>query len=164
MVIFDQLPKLPMKLLPIKKHLYENEQFTNDPDCQDSIYVTVDFFKKVGYEPPWVSYYAEEDDRLVGAGAFKGKPTNGKVEIAYMVFPQCRQQGFGNNLVKALIQLALKTDPLITVTAKTLAEENFSTRILKKNNFNLLGTVMDEEGGEVWEWGLTLPSPLERVN
>ena len=163
MVIFDQPPKLPMKLLPIKEHLYENEQFMADPDCQDTIYVTIDFFKKIGYEPPWISYYAEDDGRFVGAGAFKGKPQNGKIEIAYMVFPHSRQQGFGNSIVKALIQLALKTDPSIIVTAKTLAEENFSARILKKNNFNLLGTVMDEEDGEVWEWGLTLPSPKERV-
>jgi hypothetical protein len=31
-------------------------------------------------------------------------------------------------------------------------EENFSTKILRKNNFTLIGTVIDPEDGEVWEW------------
>jgi len=33
-----------------------------------------------------------------------------------------------------------------------LAEENFSTSILRKNNFLLMGVVNDPEDGDVWEW------------
>ncbi len=141
-----------MKLIPIKEHLHENDDFVNDPDCKDTIRLTMDYYKKVGFEPPWIGYYASNDGKLVGAAGFKGKPKNAKVEIAYGTFPQWRQQGIGTKICGKLVTLAMKTDPSITVLARTLPEENHSTKILRKNNFELLGTVMDEEDGAVWEW------------
>jgi hypothetical protein len=33
--------------------------------------MTIDFFKRVGYKEPWISYYAMENGGLVGCGAFK---------------------------------------------------------------------------------------------
>jgi len=141
-----------MKLLPVKEHLDQNTEFTNNTDCMESIGMCIDFYKKVGFNPPWICYYVQLDGELVGGAAFKGKPMDGKVEIAYVTFPQYQQKGIGTQMAHTLIQLALKTDPVITITACTLAEENFSTRILRKNNFKLLGTIMDEEDGELWEW------------
>ena len=44
-----------MELLPIQPTLSENKRFTDHPDCQDSIYMTLDFYKRVGFEPPWIS-------------------------------------------------------------------------------------------------------------
>jgi RimJ/RimL family protein N-acetyltransferase len=141
-----------MELLPIKEHLHENKEFIDNPDCQDSLYMCIDFYKKVGFNPPWICYYVQLEGALVAAAAFKGKPVNGKVEIAYGTFPPYQQQGIGARIAHALVQLSLKTDQSVTITARTLAEENYSTRILRKNNFQLLGTVTDEEDGEVWEW------------
>jgi RimJ/RimL family protein N-acetyltransferase len=141
-----------MKLLPIKEHLHENHEFAVNPDTSDSLGACVDFYRKIGYHPPWICYYAEKDGNLVGGAAIKGKPVNGRVEIAYVTFPQYQQQGIGTLLANVMVQLSLETDPAVFVTARTLAEENFSTRILRKNNFKLLGTIIDEEDGEVWEW------------
>jgi ribosomal-protein-alanine N-acetyltransferase len=141
-----------MKLIPVKEHLHENEKFTDNPDCQDSIYMCVDFYKKVGFNPPWICYYVQLNGSLVAAAAFKGKPVNGKVEIAYGTFPLYRQIGIGTRVAHALVQLSLKTNPSVRIMARTLPEENYSARILRKNNFNLLGTVTDDEDGEVWEW------------
>ena len=141
-----------MILLPIKEHLKENQEFTSNPDCQESIYMSIDFFKRIGYNPPWISYYVEQDGKLVGAAAFKGKPVNNKVEIAYGTFPAFQNQGIGTKIAGALVQLSLKTDPSVIITARTLMEENYSARILRKNNFKLLGIIMDDEDGEVWEW------------
>ena len=141
-----------MQLIPIKEHLHENFQFTDDPDCQDSIYMSVDFFKKIGYNPPWIGYYAQVSGQLVGCAAFKGKPVNGRVEIAYGVFPHHKQKGIGTEIAAELVQLALETDPSLVITACTLPEENYSTRILRKNNFKRAGTSTDDEVGEVWEW------------
>lgn len=93
-----------MKLLPVKEHLHENEIFTDNPDCKDTIFLTVDFFGKIGYN----RYYVSIDEQLVGSGAFKGKPENRKVEIAYMVFPQHRNKGFGSRIANALVQLAFQ--------------------------------------------------------
>ncbi|WP_426671765.1 GNAT family N-acetyltransferase [Mucilaginibacter sp. McL0603] len=141
-----------MDLLPIKEHLHENEEFAANPDCQDSLYVCIDFYKRVGFNPPWICYYVQIDNQLVAAGAFKGKPVNNKVEIAYGTFPQHQKKGIGTQIANKLVQLSLKTDPSVRITAQTLKEENYSVRILRKNNFELIGTAMDEDEGEVWEW------------
>lgn len=141
-----------MELLPIKKTEAENIAFIEHPDCRESIYMSMEFYNKIGFEPPWIGYYAQVQGRLVGAAAFKGKPRDGKVEIAYGTFPQYQQQGIGAEMCRQLVLLSLKTDSSIRITARTLPEENYSTKILKKNGFELLGTIWDEEDGNVWEW------------
>ena len=143
-----------MELILIKETREENEIFINDPLCLESVSMTIEFYKKVGFVPPWIGYYAKQNGDLVGCAAFKGKPVNGTVEIAYGTFEQYRKQGMGTAICKQLVDLSLKTDPLVKITARTLPEENFSTRILKKNNFIFSGTVHDPEDGEVWEWVL----------
>jgi ribosomal-protein-alanine N-acetyltransferase len=109
------------------------------------------FTKRLALIPPGC-YYVQLNGSLVAAAAFKGKPVNGKVEIAYGTFPLYRQIGIGTRVAHALVQLSLKTNPSVRIMARTLPEENYSARILRKNNFNLLGTVTDDEDGEVWEW------------
>ena len=141
-----------MKLIPIKATLEENADFVAEPLCQDSIYMTIDFYKRVGFNPPWISYYVTLGDQLVGAAAFKGKPVNRIVEIAYGTFEKYRNRGIGTSICRQLVNLSLQTDPTITITARTLPEENFSTKLLKKNDFVFSGTVIDPEDGEVWEW------------
>jgi len=141
-----------MELIPIKQHLTENKVFTDNPACQESIYMSVNFYKKIGFNPPWICYYVQQDNQLVGCAAFKGKPVNGRIEIAYGVFPDYQQKGIGAQIAAILVKTALQTDPLVTITARTLPAENYSTRILRKNNFKLLGMVTDEEDGDVWEW------------
>jgi [ribosomal protein S5]-alanine N-acetyltransferase len=141
-----------MKLIPIKESLQDNQEFVNHPDCQDTIYMSVAFFKSIGYHFPWIGYYASVEDQLVGTCAFKGRPLFGKVEIAYSVFPKYRQRGLGTEICRQLVQLSLQTDSSVLITARTEREENFSTRILRKNGFHHLGTVVDIDDGEVWEW------------
>jgi len=141
-----------MQLIPIKQHLEENPEFAAHPDCRESIFMCVDFYKKVGFNPPWICYYVQLDDNLVAAAAFKGQPVNNKVEIAYGTFPQYQKQGIGSQIAQMLVQISLQTDPSIRITAQTLKEENYSVRILRKNNFKLIGTAIDEDEGEVWEW------------
>jgi len=141
-----------MELVPIKELLEENGAFVENPLCQGSIYMTIDFYKRVGYNPPWISYYVKIENELVGAAAFKGKPVNGIVEIAYGTFEKYRNRGIGRSICRQLVNLSLKTDPSVTITARTLPEENFSTKLLKKNDFVFSGTVIDPEDGEVWEW------------
>ncbi len=73
-------------------------------------------------------------------------------EFAYGTFEEYRKRGIGTAICKLLVDVSLKKDPSIKITARTISEENFSTRVLQNNNFRLLGTVMDPEDGEVWEW------------
>lgn len=141
-----------IQLLPIQQTLEANTAFANNPDCKDTLKMTIDFFNRIGYNPPWVGYYASINGTFVGSAAYKGKPVNNKVEIAYGTMPQHQQKGIGTAICKALVDLALQTDPGVIITARTLPETSYSTKILEKNHFKLLGTVIDPEDGEVWEW------------
>ena len=141
-----------IELIPILPSIEENSAFAYNPDCADTLQMSIDFYKVVGYSPPWICYYAHVDDLLVGGAAFKGKPVDNKVEIAYGTLPQYRNKGIGSEICRHLVLLSQTTDPSVIITARTLPEENYSTKILKKNNFNLLGEVWDKEDGNVWEW------------
>jgi RimJ/RimL family protein N-acetyltransferase len=141
-----------LELVPILEFAEQNIVFTSNPLCKDSIYMSIDFYKRVGFNPPWICYYATENNELVGCAAFKGKPVNGTVEIAYGTFEKCSNKGVGTRICNTLVNLSLKTDPTIRITARTLPENNYSTRILLKNKFQFLGNVIDPEDGDVWEW------------
>jgi ribosomal-protein-alanine N-acetyltransferase len=141
-----------MHLLPIKQRLEDNKQFTTDSLVRLTVEMTIDFYKKVGFVEPWIGYYVELDGDLVGSAGFKGPPVNGIVELAYGTDEKYRNMGIGTKICKLLVDLSLKTDPLIKITAKTFSKYNYSTRILQKNKFICIGTVNDPEDGEVWEW------------
>ena len=141
-----------MTLLPIKETLSENETFANNPLCKETLGMCIEFYKRVGFNPPWICYYVEENDELVGSAAFKGRPINNTVEISYGTMENHRQKGVGTRICKQLVGLSLAADPSVRIRARTLPEKNYSTRILEKNNFVLLGFVTDPEDGEVWEW------------
>ncbi|HUS03365.1 MAG TPA: GNAT family N-acetyltransferase [Chitinophagaceae bacterium] len=142
-----------MKFLPVEFEEELNKAFFNNPACIDFLSVYPDFYKKVGFEKPWIGYFvADENDEIVACGGFKGKPKNGKVEIAYGTFPQHEGKGVATEVCKQLVLMALNTDKNIIITARTLPEDNASTRILKKNGFSFIGTIWDEDDGNVWEW------------
>jgi len=141
-----------MELLAITEKIEDNKKFDDNPDSQYHLYMTNDFYKKIGYNPPWISYFAKTGGQLVGFGLFKGPPINCAIEIAYATFKTFRRKGIGTKLCSMLVELSLATDSMVIITARTLPKTNYSTRILEKNNFELLGTVMDKDDGEVWEW------------
>ena len=139
-----------MELIPIKEKIGENVMFTSNPLGQETLPFSVDYYKVVGFSPPWICYYASQHGELVGSSAFKGRPINGTVEITYNTFDNFRRQGIGAIICEKLVELSLKTDPNVRITARTLPEHNYSTRILEKNNFTCLGVVEDPDDGLVW--------------
>jgi len=141
-----------MNFLSIKTTLEENAVFANDPLCKESLDLCIEFYKRVGFNPPWICYYVEENGEIIGNAAFKGRPINNTVEIAYGTMEAHRQKGVGTKICKRLVEISLATDPSVRITARTLPENNYSTKILQKNNFILLGMVDDPEDGDVWEW------------
>ncbi len=141
-----------MEFFPISLDKRLNSEFETHPDCKEILQVSIDFFSKVGYELPWIGYYVKLNNEFVGSAAFKGKPKDNKVEIAYGTFKQYQGKGIGTKICRHLVMISLETDPGIIITARTLTEENASVSILKKNGFILSGTVWDQEDGYVWEW------------
>lgn len=143
---------LPMKLHPIGKDESQYTAFRENKDCLEILKVYPDYYNRVGFNPPWIGYMAERDNEFMGCGGFKGKPRDSKIEIAYGTFKKYEGQGIGTEICRQLVLLSIKADPSIRITARTLPENNASVRILKRNGFEFIGTVFDEEDGNVWEW------------
>jgi len=144
-----------MLLLPIDTDQTKNVRFKENPECVPILNVYPDFYQRVGYNKPWIGYFVTIDrDAIVGAGGYKGKPREGKVEIAYGTFKRYEGQGIGTEICRQLVLLSQNTDPAIRITARTLQDGYASIKILKKNGFECLGIVHDEEDGEVLEWEL----------
>ncbi|HKE92787.1 MAG TPA: GNAT family N-acetyltransferase [Povalibacter sp.] len=113
---------------------------------------SADLFRRIGYEPPWVSYVAADCGRAVGGGAFIGAPTDGIVEIAYFTLDQFQGQGYATQTARRLVAIARQTAPTITLRAFTLPQSNPSTKILERLAFTMIGHAHDKDAGGVWEW------------
>jgi len=145
--------KFKMKLLPIEVEEASNSEYRRNPECIEILNVYPGFYARVGFVKPWVGYFASgDDDEIIGCGGFKGRPVNGKVEIAYGTFKSYQGRGVATEICRQLVVLAIQTDRSTRITARTLMEPNASTRVLKKNGFEFIGIVYDEEDGNVWEW------------
>lgn len=141
-----------MELRAIGEHLEDNKEFEKNPICQQSLEMTLNFYRSVGFSPPWIGYYAIKENQVVGCAGFKGRPIDNKVEIAYATFEMYQGQGVGTQICKLLVDLSLTEDRTVRILARTLPEKNFSTRILEKNSFKFIGNVNDPDDGDVWEW------------
>lgn len=141
-----------IELIPIQRLFVENDLFSQDPALAEILKMTVDYYKSIGYEAPWIGYFARLNDEWVGNAGFKGKPVDGKIEIAYGTFDAFQRQGIGTKICKAMVEIAQSHDPAVIITARTLTDNFASHRILEKNYFQLQGTIIDPEDGEVWEW------------
>ena len=90
-----------MQLIPIKQTIEENQQFVNI--LPRGPLQTIDYYKSIGFNPPWIGYFAKINDKLVGSAGYKGQPVNNKTEIAYGTFPGFRKQGIGAEICKQLV-------------------------------------------------------------
>jgi RimJ/RimL family protein N-acetyltransferase len=113
---------------------------------------TADLYRRIGFHEPWVGYVAVDGDEGVGGGAFVGAPRDNCVEIAYFTLKNREGRGYAKRTVAALIEIARRSAPQITLRAYTLREHNASTRILRHHGFRLFGDAHDHDAGAVWEW------------
>jgi RimJ/RimL family protein N-acetyltransferase len=122
--------------------------------CQEVITATKDLYKKMGVYPPWIGYLVINENVVVGAAGFNGKPLNNSIEISYFTFPEFEGKGFASLVCKELINLVKNENPSLVICAKTAPEENASTSILKRNGFEFQRVVQDHEIGDAWLWEL----------
>ena len=120
--------------------------------CRQVYEMQMKLYDNIGYHEPWIGYFIRRGDQIIGTCSFKGKPVDGKVEIAYFTFPEFEHQGIATMACKTLTRMAIRCDSSVRVTARTLPEDNYSTKVLKKNGFTCIGTIADPEDGELWEW------------
>ena len=89
---------------------------------------------------------------VIGQCGFKGPPADGRVEIAYGVDPDYQGRGYATEAATALVEYAFGRDDVSVVLAHTLEKDNASARVLRRCQFECLGTVVDSEDGLVWRW------------
>jgi RimJ/RimL family protein N-acetyltransferase len=77
---------------------------------------------------------------------------DGTVEIAYFTFPEFERRGIATGMAQRLIRIATESDPIVSLVAHTLREENASNHILKKLGFVFAGALEHPEDGKIWEW------------
>lgn len=140
-------------LHPIYPDPARNQAFMHHAACLPFLEIWTDFYRQVGFKPPWIGYFAADAGGVfVGTCAFKGPPKAGVVEIAYGTFSEYEGKGVGTRMCYEVVEIAKAQRPQPTIRARTLPSENASTSILRKNGFGLLGNVEDPEDGTVWEW------------
>ena len=129
-----------------------------------ALHATARLYDAIGFREPWVGYLAIDGERAVGTCSFKAPPAGGRVEIAYFTFPGFEGRGFATAMARRLTDMALDTQPGITVAAQTLPVANASNAILRKLGFRLAGTALDDEAGDVWEWQLPVVLRTPRLD
>lgn len=89
----------------------------------------------------WVWYFLlrGEPRTLIGAGGFKGPPSNGQVEIGYSVLPSFQRSGFATEAAGGLVKLAFHQAEIARVIAHTLPDLHGSIRVLENNGFQQRG-------------------------
>ena len=144
-----------MELIAIKEDEELAKTITSTPPvATDVVDAMKQLYNLVGFEPPWIGYFAVEDATCVGTCGFKSPPQDNRVEIAYFTFPEYEGRGVATRMAKGLIRMAIEQTPGVTVAAQTLPEENASTSILRKLNFRRVDIIEHPEDGMVWEWHL----------
>ena len=143
-----------MELKIIELNIDKLKEIYASTDCQQLINTMNEFYPKIGFNKPWVGYFAFNNNQVVGTGGFTGQPKDGKVEIAYWTFKEFENQGIASFVCKQIITIAKATDLNIIITAKTAPEHNASTKILQNNGFAFTEITQDDEIGNAWLWTL----------
>jgi [ribosomal protein S5]-alanine N-acetyltransferase len=112
-------------------------------------------------ETSWWMYLPVHKDRniLMGAGGYKGpSDQHGVVEIGYEIASAFRRQGYATEFAKGLIDHAFDHEHITAVKAHTLAELNFSVRVLKNCGMHFVEELFDPDDGSIWQWRINRAS------
>ncbi|MBK8698584.1 MAG: GNAT family N-acetyltransferase [Saprospiraceae bacterium] len=143
-----------MELRILQLNEDKSDKLFTSSDSQTLLEIYEDYYPKIGFNLPWVSYLVVRQNQVVGSCGFTSQPVDGKVEIAYWTFKGFEDQGIASFACKELISISQRADPKVTITAKTAPENNASTKILENNKFIFTEIVQDEEIGDAWLWTL----------
>ena len=141
-----------MELKPIELNIDKSEDIYDSENCQMLLNAYNDYYPNIGHNFPWVGYFVLRENQIVGSCGFKGKPKEGKVEIAYWTFEEYEGQGISTFSCKELVLISQQFDSTIIITATTAPENNVSTKILQNNGFEFTEIVQDHEIGDAWLW------------
>jgi len=96
-----------------------------------------------------------EPRELIGNAGFKGRPTDGLVEIGYSLLETHQRHGYATEAVRALLGWAFLTPAVQRVAADTLPELTPSIRVMEKSGFAFVGDGPVEDGARTIRYELT---------
>ncbi len=114
-----------------------------------------DYAREQPADMNWWNYLIihRHDARLIGTCGYKGAPgPDGLVEVGYEIADDYQGRGLATECARALVSHAFSHEPVLAITANTLAEENASCAVLRKLGFQFVGEHIDIEDGKLWEW------------
>jgi RimJ/RimL family protein N-acetyltransferase len=145
-----------MRLIPIQRGGRLEQGVGPLPfEANGILQATSQLYEAVGFQPPWICYVAQTNDRLVGTCGFKAPPLDGRVEIAYFTFPGLEGKGIATQMARQLLLIAKDAQPDLMVAAQTLPDRSASHRVLEKLGFTCKGPLQHPEDGTVLEWQKT---------
>jgi GNAT superfamily N-acetyltransferase len=97
----------------------------------DVVDATTKLYQAVGFEKPWIGYFALRGSTVLGTCSFKSPPVKNRVEIAYFTFPEFEGTGVATTMARALLEIARNSGQDLVVAAQTLAELTHPTGFLK---------------------------------
>jgi len=127
----------------LSAHVPEDWPPTLNDDASKTF--TLTYLKENPDAAGWSTWYfllpgsTEGSSRAAGIGGFKGKPSQGMVEVGYSMLPAYQRLGLASEAVAALVDWAFSHPGVQLVTAETLPSLLASIRVLEKNGFHLLG-------------------------
>ncbi len=134
-------------------------EFFGGPDVSESFEARVRVADKTD---PWRDGFGVlhvDENRVIGLATFNGPPDrDAAVEISYAIAPDYVGRGYATAAARLLIAYAKESGHVNSVRARTLPEENASSRILRKCGFQMKGEITDPEDGLIWQWELRLRS------
>lgn len=93
-----------------------------------------------------------DSGEIVGGCTFKGKPSNGCVEIGYGVAQSARCRGIATAAVAHLVQLAASSGVVRRIEAHILPGNIASARVVSRIGFEPRQTIVDPDGEQVVLW------------
>ncbi|MFW6679812.1 GNAT family N-acetyltransferase [Lacrimispora sp. AGF001] len=106
--------------------------------------------KGIDVEKGWVAtstFWLIDNNEVVGVVRIRHQEIGTAGHIGYDISPNCRNKGYGNQILKLAVVEAEKIgikEAVLTCSVDNIA----SKKIIEKNNGKLLGTVFDEEDNE----------------
>ena len=98
-------------------------------------------------DEPWVAWVATIDGVVVGHTGFHGRPADGEVELSYTVVPDRRGQGYGHEIMEALLAFCTDARAVTSVRASVSPGNSASLALLAGHGFDRVGEQIDEVDG-----------------
>lgn len=68
-----------MEFKAIELNVDQSKEIYASANCQQLINTMYEYYPKIGFNKPWIGYFAFNNNQVVGTGGFTGQPKDGKV-------------------------------------------------------------------------------------